>query len=83
MVHDSDADEHDHECEPEEKVQRPWSWMHFLALGSNLAGNLSHSLWAFFDDVKDAAQAHVAVHDDTRDAWRSLHADLESLPSTE
>lgn len=81
MVHDSDED--DHECVVEEKVKRPWSWMHALAIGANLLGNLSQASFAFWDDIKDAAQSHVAVGDDTRDAWSSLHRDLESLPTTE
>lgn len=74
-----DTDEHDHD--DSEPVVRPWSWMQAAAVAANLAGNMAHSLWAFFDDLKDAAKADVAYRDDTRDAWKSLHADLESLPT--
>lgn len=73
----------DHECEGDEPVVRPWSWMHLVGVTANLAGNVSKSLWAFFDDIKDAAQSHVAVGDDVREAYASLHRDLESLPSTD
>jgi hypothetical protein len=75
----NDEDVHDCDDETPEPMVRPWSWMQFLAVGANLAGNLSHSLWAFFDDIKDAAKAHVAVGDQERDAWKALHRDLESL----
>lgn len=78
----NDDDEHEH-GEDDAPVARPWSWVHMGAVAANLAGNICHSLWAFFDDIKDAAKAHVAVQDDTTDAWRSLHRDLESLPSVE
>lgn len=78
---DMEDDEHDHG--DAESVARPWSWMHMAAVAANLAANMSHSLWAFFDDIKDAAKAHVAVSDDERDAWASLHRDLESLPTAE
>lgn len=72
-------EEDDHEHEEVEVVVRPWSWMHFAAVGANLVANVSHSFWAFFDDIKDAAKAHVAVADEQRSAYKSLHRDLESL----
>lgn len=78
MVHDEE-----HDCADEEPVVRPWSWMQFLAVGSNLVANVCQAGWAFFDDIKDAAKAHVAVGDQERDAWKSLHRDLESLPTTD
>lgn len=77
----------DIECEHDEDdtgpVVRPWSWMQALAVAANLAGNISQSLFAFFDDIKDAAKADVAWGDEKRDAYKSLHRDLESLPVTE
>lgn len=72
-----DEDECDHA--DNQPVVRPWSWMQLLAVSANLVGNVSHSMWAFFDDIKDAAKAHVAVADDTRAAYQSLHRDLEAL----
>lgn len=78
-----DSDENDCEAEAVEPVARPWSWMQLLAFTANFAANLNKAGWAFFDDIKDAAQGHVAVGDDTRDAWKSLHRDLESLPTTD
>lgn len=75
-MHDEEDCDHDEDVQP---VVRPWSWMQMLAVSANLAGNINHSLWAFFDDIKDAAKAHVAVGDDTREAYKSLHRDLESL----
>lgn len=80
MTHD---EEHDCDDDTEEPVVRPWSWMQFLAVSANLVANVSQASWAFFDDVKDAAKAHVAVGDQERDAWKVMHRDLESLPSTE
>ena len=77
----NDEDEHEHE--ETEVVNRPWSWMFAAAVTANLFGNVSHALWAFFDDIKDMAKAHVATADDVSDAWVSLHRDLESLPTSE
>lgn len=70
-----DEDE-DEECEI---VVRPWSWMHVAAVSANFAANVSKASWAFWDDIKDVARAHVAVGDETREAWTSLHRDLETL----
>lgn len=71
----------DEDCDHDEDgmVVRPWSWMHAAAVTANLAANLSKAAWAFFDDLKEAAQAHVAVGDESREAWASLHRDLETL----
>jgi hypothetical protein len=73
------------ECEHEDTapVVRPWSWMQAAAVTANLFGNVAHSLWAFFDDLKDAAKADVAWGDEKRDAYKSLHRDLEMLPVAE
>lgn len=78
-------EEHEHECDAEAEVPvaRPWSWMQLLAVSANLVANTCQAGWAFFDDIKDAAKAHVAVGDQERDAWAVMHRDLESLPSTE
>lgn len=76
-------DDEEHDCEDETDAPRPWSWMRLAAVSANLAGNVSKSMWAFFDDIKDACNGHVAVDDDRRDAWHSLHADLEALPTFE
>lgn len=71
----------DEECEhaDEELVSRRWSWMMFGAYVANFGGNIAKATWALCDDIKDAAKAHVAVDDDTREAYKSLHRDLESL----
>lgn len=76
-------DEDEHDCGAEEPAVRPWSWMQLLAVTVNLFGNFAHSMWAFFDDIKDMAKAHVAVKDQARQAWSSLHSDLESLPTVD
>lgn len=81
MVEDEDAGCACEDC-GSEAVIRPWNWVRFGATVANLGGNLTKAVWAFLDDQKDALMAHVAVGDEQRDAWKSMHRDLESLPTT-
>lgn len=77
------VNDEEHECEAEEPIVRPWTWVRFGATLANFGANLAKATWAFLDDQKDDLMAHVAVGDQERDAWREMHRDLESLPTTD